>query len=347
MALHYTKLGAAVLKNHRFCVAPMMDWTDRHARYLYRLLTRHTLLYTEMVTTGAILFGDRRAHLDFNTKEQPLALQLGGSDASDLASCAKIAEEWGYTEINLNCGCPSDRVQDGAFGACLMKNPQHMANLVAAMKAATSLPVTVKTRIGVDENDSFEELLKLTEMLVSAGVDGLILHARKAWLTGLSPAENRTIPPLNYTTVYQVKHAFPALDVVINGGIDTLADAKQQLEHVDGVMMGRSAYKNPWQLSEVDELLFDEPSFGLNRRQVLESYYPYIESELRSGTKLSAITRHILGLYLGVPGGRRFRRIISERAHQPGAGLEVIEAAVEHFGASEDAYSPLIAETIS
>lgn len=221
-----------------------------------------------------------------------------------------------------------------------------MANLVAAMKAATKLPVTVKTRIGVDDQDSYEELFKLTESLVAAGVDTLILHARKAWLTGLSPAENRSIPPLNYATVHQIKREFPNLEIVINGGIDNLEQAKQQLEHVDGIMMGRGAYKNPWQLSEVDELLFNEPSFNLNRQQVLESYYPYIEAELRAGTKLSAISRHLLGLYLGVPGGRRFRRIISERAHQPGAGIEVIEAAIEHLVASaETPHTNLALET--
>lgn len=322
-----------------------MDWTDRHARYLYRLLSRRTLLYTEMVTTGAILYGDRLAHLRFNPEEQPLALQLGGSNGDDLAQCARIGEDWGYSEINLNCGCPSDRVQNGAFGACLMKQPEQLAELVAAMKSATSLPVTVKTRIGVDDQDSYEELLMLTKLLVGAGVDALILHARKAWLTGLSPAENRTVPPLDYRTVYRIKNEFPNLEVVINGGIDTLDQAQRQLEHVDGVMMGRAAYKNPWQLSQVDELIFNQPPFALDRRQVLKSYYPYIESELKAGTKLSAISRHLLGLYSGVPGGRRFRRVISERAHQPGAGVEVIEAAIEHFDPGEEFHSTLVVET--
>lgn len=331
--------------SRRFCVAPMMDWTDRHARYLYRLLSRHTLLYTEMVTTGAILYGDRDSHLRFNPEEQPLALQLGGSNVKDLAQCARIGENWGYSEINLNCGCPSDRVQEGAFGACLMKQPQHMAELVIAMKEATSLPVTVKTRIGVDDQDSYEELLELTRLLVAAGVDALILHARKAWLTGLSPAENRTVPPLHYETVYRIKSEFPDLEIIINGGIDNLDQAQSQLKHVDGVMMGRAAYKNPWQLAQVDERIFNSHPFTLDRRQVLESYYPYIESELKAGTKLSAISRHLLGLYQGVPGGRRFRRIISERAHGPGAGIEVIEAAIAHLDLGQAPQENLVTES--
>jgi tRNA-dihydrouridine synthase A len=346
MASHYTKLGDALLKNHRFCVAPMMDWTDRHARYLYRLMTKRTLLYTEMVTTGAILHGDRHMHLRFDPLEQPIALQLGGSSAADLATCARIGEDWGYSEINLNCGCPSDRVQEGAFGACLMKQPELMADLVAAMEAAVAIPVTVKTRIGVDDIDSYDALAALTEKLQLAGVDGLILHARKAWLTGLSPAENRTVPPLDYPAVYRIKSDFPELPVIINGGIDTLDQAKKHLDKVDGVMMGRAAYKNPWQLSEVDHQLFGDNPSPLDRRQLLESFYPYMETELSAGTRLSAMSRHLLGLYQGVPGGRRFRRIISEGAHVPGAGIEVLEAATAHLHRVAEAAEPKINLTL-
>ena len=321
----------------------MMDWTDRHARYLYRLMTRHTLLYTEMVTTGAILHGDRQSHLGFDVAEQPLALQLGGSHAGDLARCARIGETWGYREINLNCGCPSDRVQEGAFGACLMKQPDLMADLVRAMKAAVNIPVTVKTRIGVDDQDSASALIELTGKLIDAGVDALILHARKAWLTGLSPAQNRTIPALDYPRVYRIKQLFPELEVVINGGIESVDQAASHLQQVDGVMMGRAAYKNPWQLSRVDQRLFGTAEFGATRRDVLEDYFPYVEAQLNAGTRLAAISRHLLGLYQGVPGARQFRRMISERAHRPDAGLDVLLEAVAHLE-EESVGAPLAVE---
>ncbi len=307
----------------------MMDWTARHARLCYRLMSRHTRLYTEMVTTGAILHGDRSRHLRFDAREQPLALQLGGSQRADVVKCAVLGQAWGYDEINLNCGCPSDRVQEGAFGACLMRKPDLIADLVKAMKDAVDIPVTVKTRIGVDELDSYEHLVDLVSTLVEAGVDALILHARKALLTGLSPAQNRSIPPLDYARVYRIKQDFPNLPLIINGGIDTLEQTQQHLAQVDGVMMGRAAYQNPWQLSQVDPLLFGQAAPVQSRAELMRAYYPYIEAELHAGTRLNAITRHLLGLFQGERGARRYRRIISERAHRLGAGLEVLDAALE------------------
>ena len=312
----------------RLSIAPMMDWTDRHDRYFLRLISRHARLYTEMVTTGAILHGNQKRFLDFDPAEHPLALQLGGCDPLALAQCARIAENWGYDEVNLNLGCPSDRVQNGRFGACLMAEPQLVANCVAAMVAATRLPVTVKTRIGIDERDSYEELAAFVAALAGAGCRTLIVHARKAWLKGLSPRENREIPPLRYDVVYRLKRDFPALTVVINGGITDLAQVEDHLTQVDGTMLGRAAYQNPYLLAEADSRLFDDPTPPPSRHQVVERLLPYVEAQRAQGVHLSAISRHILGLFQGLPGARAWRRHISENAHRPGAGPEVIRQAL-------------------
>lgn len=312
----------------RFCVAPMMDWTDRHDRFFLRLISRRARLYTEMITAGALLHGDRTRFLRFDPAEHPVALQLGGSDPAELARCAEFGEAAGYDEINLNCGCPSDRVQEARFGACLMQDPARVAAGVAAMRAATGLPVTVKCRIGVDNSEEYAFLRAFVETVAAAGCETFVVHARKAWLSGLSPKENREIPPLRYETVYRLKQDFPALRIVINGGIRTLETCEEHLRHVDGVMLGREAYENPWLLADADPRLFDDgPAHG-SREQVLRRMLPYIERELAGGTPLAHITRHVLGLYRGQPGGRAFRRVISQQAHRPGAGVEVIEAAL-------------------
>ncbi|ART80948.1 tRNA dihydrouridine(20/20a) synthase DusA [Oceanisphaera avium] len=311
----------------RFSVAPMLDWTDRHCRYFHRLMSRHTQLYTEMVTTGAILHG-KGDYLGFNQQEQPLVLQLGGSDPVALAECALRAERQGYNEINLNVGCPSDRVQNGMFGACLMAEPQRVAASVAAMKAAVAIPVTVKTRIGIDEQDSYQFLCTLVDSLVEVGVDALIVHARKAWLKGLSPKQNRDVPPLDYERVYQLKRDYPDLVIAINGGIKSLADAKLHLSHLDGVMLGREIYQNPYLLAQVDAELFGDNYEVPSRHEVIRRLLPYIESQLSQGTYLGNITRHTLGIFQGLPGARGWRRHLSENAHKVGAGPEVVAAAM-------------------
>nr|WP_281162813.1 tRNA dihydrouridine(20/20a) synthase DusA [Oceanimonas smirnovii] len=311
----------------RFSVAPMLDWTDRHCRYFHRLMSRHAQLYTEMVTTGAIIHG-KGDYLVYNEQEHPLVLQLGGNDPQALAQCARLAEERGYDEINLNVGCPSDRVQNGLFGACLMAHPQTVADGVAAMKAAVSIPVTVKTRIGIDEQDSYEFLCTLVDKITDAGVDALIVHARKAWLQGLSPKENREIPPLDYERVYQLKRDYPALTMAVNGGIKTLDEAHTHLQQLDGVMVGREAYQNPYMLARVDAELFDDHHEVPSRHQVIRNLLPYIEQELSRGTYLGNITRHTLGIFQGMPGARGWRRYLSENAHKRGAGPEVVEAAM-------------------
>jgi tRNA-dihydrouridine synthase A len=313
---------------HRLCVAPMMDWTDRHDRYFLRLVTRRARLYTEMITTGALIHGDRARFLRFDPAEHPVALQLGGADADALARCAEFGASAGYDEINLNCGCPSDRVQEAQFGACLMKEPARVAAGVAAMRRATSVPVTVKCRIGVDDSEEYDFLREFVATVAATGCDTFIVHARKAWLSGLSPKENREIPPLRYEAVYRLKQDFPRLRIVINGGIRSLEACEGHLRHVDGVMLGREAYENPWLLAEADPRLFGDPPAHGSRAQVLRSMLPYLERELASGTPLAHVTRHVLGLYKGQPGGRAFRRVLSQRAHVPGAGLEVIEAAL-------------------
>ena len=312
----------------RFSVAPMLDWTDRHCRYFHRLLSGQTLLYTEMITTGAILFG-KGNYLAYSQQEQPVALQLGGSDPQALAECAKRAEELGYNEVNLNAGCPSDRVQNGRFGACLMAEPELVADCVKAMKSAVSIPVTVKTRIGIDDSDSYEFLQRFIQIVSEqGGCDNFTLHARKAWLSGLSPKENREIPPLDYPRVYQVKQDFPHLTVSINGGIKTLDEAKAHLMYVDGVMMGREAYQNPGILAEVDRELFGTRTDAPDVVSVIEAMSPYIEHELSQGTYLGHITRHMLGIFQGIPGARQFRRHLSENAHKAGADVEVLRQAL-------------------
>lgn len=313
---------------NRFSVAPMLDWTDRHCRHFHRLLSKNALLYTEMITTGAILHG-KGDFLAYHQDEHPLALQLGGSDPQALAICARMAEERGYDEINLNVGCPSDRVQNGRFGACLMAEAQLVADCIKAMRDTVAIPITVKTRIGIDELDSYSFLCDFIQTVSEqGGCDTFILHARKAWLSGLSPKENREIPPLDYDRVYQIKRDFAGLTIAINGGIKTLEQAKQHLTQVDGVMIGREAYQNPTILTQVDRGLFDPLSPIPDSAAVIESLYPYIERELASGTYLGHITRHILGLFQGIPGARQWRRHLSENAHKAGAGVAVVQQAL-------------------
>ena len=312
----------------RFAVAPMMDWTDRHDRYFLRLLSRHARLYTEMVTSGAVRHGDRQKLLGFDPAEHPLALQLGGCDPGELARCAAIATDWGYDEVNLNVGCPSDRVQSGRFGACLMAEPALVGECVAAMEAATPLPVTVKTRIGIDDRDSYEALADFVATVARAGCRTLIVHARKAWLQGLSPKENREIPPLVYPAVYRLKQDFPALSVVINGGITDLDAAAAHLQQVDGVMLGRAAYQNPYLLATVDRRLFHDAAPVPTRREIVERLLPYVERQFASGVYLHRITRHILGLFQGQPGARRWRRYLSEHAPRRGADATVLREAL-------------------
>ncbi|MBY8062257.1 tRNA dihydrouridine(20/20a) synthase DusA [Vibrio fluvialis] len=312
----------------RLSVAPMLDWTDRHCRYFHRLLSSQTLLYTEMVTTGAIIHG-KGDFLAYNEEELPVALQLGGSNPADLARCAKLAQERGYDEINLNVGCPSDRVQNGRFGACLMAEPDLVAQCVAAMKEVVDIPVTVKTRIGIDDQDSYEFLTNFVTLVSEkGGCEQFTIHARKAWLSGLSPKENREIPPLDYPRAYQLKQDFPHLIIAVNGGVKTLAEAKEHLQHLDGVMIGREAYQSPYLLAEVDQQIFGLDTPVKKRSQVVQEMYPYIEQQLAQGSYLGHITRHMLGLFQNMPGARQWRRHISENAHKAGAGIEVVEQAL-------------------
>ncbi len=314
--------------NYRFSVAPMMDWTDRHCRVFHRLMTRRARLYTEMLTTGAIIHGDRRRLLGFDASEHPVALQLGGSDPRDLATSAKIGEDFGYDEINLNVGCPSDRVKDGRFGACLMAEPELVADGVAAMRREVKIPVTVKCRIGIDDQDPEAALDTLARSVVAAGADALIVHARKAWLNGLSPRENRDIPPLDYDRVYRLKASMPAVPVIINGGIGSLAEAKHHLAHVDGVMLGRAAYQEPWRLIAIDPELFGEAAPFATMKEVFEAMMPYIDKELVQGTRLHSITRHFVGAFHAVPGARAFRRHLAEHGVRAGADFSVLIDAV-------------------
>jgi tRNA-dihydrouridine synthase A len=312
----------------KFAVAPMMEWTDRHCRFFHRLLTRRALLYTEMLTTGAVLYGDRARLLRYDPAEHPLALQLGGSEPRALAACARIGAELGFGEVNLNAGCPSDRVQDGRFGACLMAEPALVGDAVAAMKAVASVSVTVKCRIGIDQQDPEEALEVFTCAVEEAGADALIVHARKAWLKGLSPKENREVPPLDYARVYRLKAAHPRLPVVLNGGIGSLEEARAHLAHVDGVMMGRAAYQEPWRLLAVDPLFFGEtPGFASSKGAAM-ALIPYIERELAQGTHLHGITRHLLGLFRGVPGARAFRRHLAAASASPRAGAQLLTDAL-------------------
>jgi tRNA-dihydrouridine synthase A len=314
--------------SHRFCVAPMMEWTDRHCRYFHRLLTRRALLYTEMITTGAVLHGDRARLLAFQPAEHPIAVQLGGCEPRALAQSARICAELGYDEVNLNIGCPSDRVQEGRFGACLMAEPALVGDCAAAMKAAVAVPVTVKCRLGIDAQDPEQALEALACAVESAGADTLIVHARKAWLRGLSPRENRDVPPLDYDHVYRLKAAHPRLEVVLNGGIASLDDARRHLAHVDGVMMGRAAYQDPWRLLDVDPLLFGVAAPCASAKQAALALMPYIARERLRGTRLHTITRHVHGLFHAVPGARAFRRHLATEGVKPGAGPEVLEAAL-------------------
>ena len=315
--------------DRRLSVAPMLDWTDRYCRYFLRLISRHTLLYTEMVTTGALIHGDRDRHLRFHPAEHPVALQLGGSDPVELAVCARLGADYGYDEINLNVGCPSDRVQSGRFGACLMAEPGVVADCVSAMREAVKVPVTVKHRIGIDDMDSYAELTRFVDTVAQAGCEVFIVHARKAWLQGLSPKENREIPPLQYEVVHQLKRDFPQLQFVINGGFRTLAQVESELEELDGVMIGREVYANPWLLADVDRRIFGAPANPhADPHGVVEALLPFVEEELAEGAALKHITRHILGLFQGRPGAKAWRRHLSERAHLPGAGPEVIAQAL-------------------
>jgi tRNA-dihydrouridine synthase A len=323
----------AFMKPHRFAIAPMMDWTDRHCRNFHRVLTKRALLFTEMVVADAVIRGDREKLLGFEPEEHPVALQIGGSDPAKLAEAARIGAEFGYDEINLNCGCPSDRVQSGAFGACLMREPERVAECVTAMRAVVDVPVTVKCRIGVDDDDPEERLFGFVETVAAAGCEVFTVHARKAWLKGLSPKENRDVPPLDYGLVECLKLARPDLTVILNGGIATLEAARAHLEWADGVMLGRAAYQTPALLGGVDAEVFrDGPC--VSPVEAVERYRPYIARELARGTRLHAITRHMLGLFHGAPGARGWRQVLSGEAVKPGAGMEVIDAALSRVRAS-------------
>jgi tRNA-dihydrouridine synthase A len=314
--------------DRRFCIAPMMEWTDRHCRFFHRLLTRRALIYTEMVTTGAVLHGDRARLIGFDPAEHPAALQLGGSEPKALAACARIGADFGYHEINLNVGCPSDRVQEGRFGACLMAEPSLVADCVAAMKAAVAIPVTVKCRIGIDEQDPALALEAFACAVEAAGVDALIVHARKAWLKGLSPRENRDVPPLDYDAVFRLKAEHPRLPIVLNGGIATVEAARAHLARLDGVMMGRAAYQEPWRLLAADPLLFDQAAPCASPEAAARALMPYIERELARGVRLHSITRHLHGLFHAVPGARAFRRHLATQAVKPGACASVLAEAL-------------------
>ena len=315
--------------DRRLSIAPMIEYTDRHCRYLLRLISRYTLLYTEMVTSGAVIKGDRNYLLAFDALEHPLALQLGGSNPEELAEAAKIAEQWGYDEVNLNVGCPSDKVQNGAIGACLMATPQVVADCVEHMQQAVNIPVTVKCRIGIDDQDSYEDLNSFVGTVAGAGCKTFIVHARKAILQGLSPKQNREIPPLDYQRVYRLKRDFPGLEIIINGGITSLTQSVEHLEQVDGVMIGREAYHNPFVLAEADEWIFGRPSSIATRHEVLNRFIDYIRREMASGTELKHMAKHTFGMFHGQPGARRYRRFLSEQIHQAGAQPEIMEQALQ------------------
>ncbi len=315
--------------SHTFSVAPMMDWTDRHCRAFHRQITQKSVLYTEMVTADAVWFGERERLIGFDDCEHPVALQLGGSNPDMLAKAAVIGEEFGYDEINLNVGCPSDRVQSGKFGACLMAEPELVAQCISAMNNTVQIPVTVKCRIGIDDQDEEEDLARFIEIVKSAGCELFIVHARKAWLKGLSPKENRDIPPLDYARVYWIKKVHPDLRVIINGGIETLDACEEHLHHVDGVMLGREAYKHPYVMAEVDRRLYGSDR-TVDRKEAVEQYFPYMESQLAKGTRLHSMIRHMLGLFQGQPGAKLWRRHLSENAHHPDAGLDILRQALDY-----------------
>jgi tRNA-dihydrouridine synthase A len=320
--------AASKARTHRFCVAPMMEWTDRHCRFFHRLLTRHALLYTEMTTADAIIHGPRVRLLGFDAAEHPVALQLGGSQPKNLAQAARIGADFGYAEINLNIGCPSDRVQDGRFGACLMRDPKLVGECVAEMKGAVALPVTVKCRLGVDDQDIEESLDRFADTVIAAGADALIVHARKAWLDGLSPRENRDIPPLDHARVHRLKQRLKNFPIIINGGIHTLDEAEAHLRHVDGVMLGRAAYQNPGMLLAIDPKLFGVAAPVSGAREAVEKLLPYIEQAMARGARLHDVTRHLLGLFRGQPGARAFRRHLATKAVQHGATVQVLREAL-------------------
>ncbi len=311
------------------CIAPMLDWTTKHCRFFHRLLTQHAVLYTEMVTTGAIIHGDKARHLGFNRQEHPVALQLGGSSVQDLALCSKIAEDYGYDEVNLNIGCPSDRVQNGRFGACLMAEPELVAECVAAMQDAVQIPVTIKSRIGIDDKDSYQELATFIATVAGAGCKTFIIHARKAWLSGLSPKQNREVPPLRYDVVQQIKQDFAGLEIIINGGIKTIEQVTALIPSVDGVMIGREAYHNPYLLAAVDGVFYQHETKVQTRQEVVLALLPYIQEQLAAGERLHSITRHILGLFHGVAGARAWRRHLSIYAPKAGADENVVLQALE------------------
>jgi tRNA-dihydrouridine synthase A len=313
--------------NRRFCVAPMLDCTDRHERFLLRLISSQVLLYPVMVTTGALLYGDTSRFLQFDAIEHPVALQLGGSDSDAMTRCAELAQEWGYDEVNINVGCPSDRVQSGHFGACLMHKPELVADSVREMVKAVDIPVSVKCRIGVDEQDPNMAFWQLVEQSASAGCSVFIVHARKAWLQGLSPKQNRDVPPLDYDLVYKLKQDFPELDIIINGGIDSLPACHEHLKHVDGVMVGREAYSNPYLLSGVDQQFYGSHEQPKSRHDVYVEYQHYAENQMRLGCRLNHLTKHVVGLYHGEPRSRLWRRYISENAHKPDANSDVLQQA--------------------
>lgn len=313
--------------DRKFCVAPMLDCTDRHERFLLRLISKRAVLYTEMITTGALLFGDKPRFLDFDQAEHPVALQLGGSEPDDMTRCAEIVQEWGYDEVNINVGCPSDRVQSGSFGACLMRSPDLVAQNVKQMQAAVDIPVTVKCRIGVDDQDPQVALWQLVEKSAEAGCTVFLVHARKAWLKGLSPKENRDVPPLDYELVYQLKDDFPELEIILNGGISTLEQSQSHLEHVDGVMMGREAYSNPYILADVDRLIYKADGLPPTRDQVMLDYMAYAQTHIEAGCRLNHLSRHLVGLYHGEPRSRLWRRHISQNAHIQGSDTKVLSEA--------------------
>ena len=297
--------------DRRLSIAPMMDHTDKHFRYLMRLLTKHSILYTEMITTGALIFGNRKKFLDYNSNEHPIAIQLGGSNPKEFLECSCMAENEGYNEVNLNIGCPSDRVQNGKFGACLMTEKELVAECVNNISSNIKIPVTIKTRIGIDNHDSYDFLRDFIDTVSIAGCETFIIHARKAMLKGLSPKENREIPPLNYQRVYKIKKEFPDLNIIINGGFTELDQIKSQLKYVDGVMIGRAAYQNPFLLSKIDSLIFNEPETFVTRQNILEKYKIYTDKQVRKGVNIKNLTRHIIGLYQGQPGARKYRQILS------------------------------------
>ncbi|WP_421786062.1 tRNA dihydrouridine(20/20a) synthase DusA [Hyphobacterium sp.] len=314
--------------DRRFCVAPMMDWTDRHCRAFHRVLTRHALLFTEMATSAAIVHGDVERLIGFSEAEQPVALQLGGSEPAELARAAKIGAELGYCEINLNAGCPSDRVQSGRFGACLMREPELVADCLQAMQEAVEIPVTLKCRIGVDDQDPQIALPAMLAAVQKRGIRTVIIHARKAWLKGLSPKENRTVPPLNYPLVRQMKTDFPEMELILNGGLETLEQGIAEQGQLDGLMFGRAAYHTPWMLASVDSLFFSGSDPASSPEDAIAAYRPYIAQQLAKGVRLHSVTRHMLGLFHGRRGARQWRRILSEHAVKDGAGLDVLDAAL-------------------